>query len=189
MTATYTDICGCAESTLKEFTVTSTLTLTRCNCTETGSAGPQLRSTEAVIPMTTVTRACQNCGINRIAVVTVPCEAAATTPEQLPLSSAPALAIQAPSPAPKEPSNEESNATVLSTQVRIATVIVVPQAVPVPGPTQSSNATLTATSSLLAATPSLVVVSDGVENRRMDRSKWGVSAVFGSFALLIWMFG
>ncbi|EKD19659.1 uncharacterized protein L3040_001996 [Drepanopeziza brunnea f. sp. 'multigermtubi'] len=128
LTTTYTDVCDCAESTFKEFTVTSTMTLTHCGCT----SKPSQASIPAQIPMTTMTRLCYDCGMSGTVIVTVPCTEVKTplpkpTHPGLPTISSPVVAptprteSTAHIPKPTPPAKH----TVLSI-VRSKVVVTVP---------------------------------------------------------------
>ncbi|KAG4435613.1 hypothetical protein IFR05_008922, partial [Cadophora sp. M221] len=116
--ATYTDLCGCAASTLQAFTIASTLTIISCGCKATGSAHAHspspLQSHE--IPMTTITRICADCGIDGKVIVTVPC----TEPILLPLTPSPVVKTEIAN-------TQAVGAEPQTTHVKIETVTVLPQ--------------------------------------------------------------
>ncbi|KAH7384978.1 hypothetical protein BKA64DRAFT_628733 [Cadophora sp. MPI-SDFR-AT-0126] len=193
LTATYTDVCHCAESTLQVYTTTSTLIYTDCGCSATAhllsmsaphTLKPQMK-TVPQIPMTTQTRICADCGMDGTVIVTVPC-AETSAPFLLPAVSRQAhkamTAENAGHPltttSPKIPNAPLSAfaappaielAKSTETQAKIETLTTSPPNVPVPVLGNASR----------IGNQTLVLSNTGEALRWQQQWKWGVCFVLG----------
>ncbi|KAH9203179.1 hypothetical protein DL95DRAFT_165993 [Leptodontidium sp. 2 PMI_412] len=187
VTTTYTDLCGCAASTLQAYTITSTLTITHCGCTDTKTVHAHssgLHSHE--IPMTTMTRICADCGIDGTVIVTIPC----AEPTLLPLTPNLPHPVSSPTGIDNDNTDKPSPATNTeianpqavgaepqTTHVKIETVTVLPQPL---------NASVPGSESGSHRGNETLPVSNRAEGVELQW-RWGVCTLLGLAGVVVWI--